>query len=482
MISLRRRLVAGQLVALVLVLALLEAFADHELRRELVDQFDAATRAKARALATLVESSDEGLEFHFADENMPEFRRSAEPEYFEVRRADGTLLERSPSLGKGALPAWPSPRSADVAWALDLPDGRPGRAVGVRFDAESEERRGGADPAPRDVGRGLTLVVARSSARLRSDLLSFRLRLLGAGVALLVAGAALTSLLVRRGLAPLAQLGERAATIGPDSLTARFPAGDQPSELEPIRDRLNDLLDRLEAAFLRERRFTADAAHELRTPIAELRAAAELAVRHPDDPEAVSHAIATASSSSARMGRLVESLLLLARCEADRLPLAERPLDLAALVREVWARHAGAAADRGLVVELAADGPVVVAADPTLVDVVLNNLLANAAAYTPRGGAVRLETGAENGEASVQVRNTVEGLRREDVASLFERFWRKDAARTEGLHAGIGLAVAKEVARRLGGRLAAEIAGDATLVMTLTLPTAASPSDDEPLE
>jgi signal transduction histidine kinase len=178
------------------------------------------------------------------------------------------------------------------------------------------------------------------------------------------------------------------------------------------------------------------------------------------------------------MGRLVESLLLLARCDADHLPLAALPLDLAALVREVWARHANAAAERGVVVELTT-GPAVVAADPTLVDVVLSNLLSNAASYTPRGGVVRLTTNAANGEATVRVENTVDGLRREDVSSLFERFWRKDAARTESLHAGIGLAVAREITRRLGGRLEAEMAGDSTLMLTFTLPSEGSPTGGE---
>src|SRR5262249_3538686 len=156
----------------------------------------------------------------------------------------------------------------------------------------------------------LGVVVARSAQKLRGDLVDLRLRLLGAGVALLLLGTIATSWLVRRGLAPLDRLAERAATIGPESLTERFPAGDEPSELGPIRDRLNDLRARLEAAFERERRFPADAAHELRTPIAELRAAAELAARHPDDPEAVAHALTTAGTSSARMERLVSSLLL----------------------------------------------------------------------------------------------------------------------------------------------------------------------------
>jgi signal transduction histidine kinase len=90
-----------------------------------------------------------------------------------------------------------------------------------------------------------------------------------------------------------------------------------------------------------------------------------------------------------------------------------------------------------------------------------------------------LETGATNGEATVRVTNAVDGLRREDVASLFERFWRKDTARTEGVHAGIGLAVAREVARRLGGRIQGEMAGDA-LVMIFTLPLGGAPKEDGP--
>ncbi len=476
MTSMRRRLVIGQVVALGAILAILEAFADHEMRTELVRQFDATSEAKARALATLVERTATGFVFEYSEATMPEFVREVAPEYFEVRRLDGTVLERSRSL-KGSSLSVPTGASATAAtWALTLPDGSPGRVAQVRFEPAPEDEVA-VTQAP-STGRAATLLVfvARSSAGLRDALLSLRLRLLAGGVLLLAAGAFVTSRLVSRGLAPVARLGETVASIGPANLGARIPAEHQPGELEPIRLRVNDLLERLEQAFDRERAFTADAAHELRTPITEIRAAAELALRHPDDPEAVRHAIETSASSSVRMQRLVESLLLLARSEGDRLDLRPEAVELTALLRRLWQPFESRAAERSLAVSFGPDAPVVVITDPTLLGVVLSNLLSNAADHTPRGGSVEIGAAASGDSAIARVRNSVEGLRAEGLPLLFQRFWRGDASRTDGSHAGIGLSVAQGVLRRLGGSIRAELPRAGVLEVSVSLPAPGAPT------
>jgi len=478
--SLRRRLVLGHVVSLVVILAFLEGFADHQMRRELLRQFDAASGAKARALASLVESGPTGPVLRFADEKMPEFERGPAAEYFEIRRGDGSLLERSRSLGERSLPIARDAVDQDRVWALDLPDGRPGRAVVLRFEAElPEPAPGEREPVARSSPAGpLTIVIARSSARLHQDLVELRVRLAAAGIALLAIGVAATSFLVRRALAPVAALGERATAIGPDSLGARFPPGGQVVELEPIRERLNELLDRVEAAFERERRFTADAAHELRTPIAEIHAAAELALAYPADAEVVRHAVDTAVSSSSRMERLVASLLLLARSDAGHLVVECEDVDVPALLRELWRPLDESARARGISVENRGGAGGRIATDRVLLGVVLGNLLGNAAEHTPTGGRVAFGCIEGSEGVEVHVENTVAGLGTEDLPRLFERFWRRDGARTSDRHAGIGLSVASGVTRWLGGAVRAEMRSPSTLAVVLSLPRAPAPPRD----
>jgi two-component system sensor histidine kinase QseC len=286
----------------------------------------------------------------------------------------------------------------------------------------------------------------------------------GCGILLFAAVWLVVPLVLRRGLAPLDRLAAEVARIEAHSLDARLPVDALPAELRPVGDRLNDLLARLAASFERERRFSADLAHELRTPLAELRSQAECALKWPEsrDPRTDQDTLAIAT----QMENLVTQMLALSRGERGEVPVQSQEVEPAALVEGVWKTHASRAADRALKARFVFE-PGCVQADPALLRSILHNLLQNAADYAPANGELRVTGKKLNGGYRIQIANPAGELTADDVGQLFDRFWRKEAARSDGKHAGLGLSVSRAFATAMDWQLDAAIDPNGWLVFTL---------------
>jgi two-component system sensor histidine kinase QseC len=235
--------------------------------------------------------------------------------------------------------------------------------------------------------------------------------------------------------------------------------------LEPIGRRLNDLLSRLETSFERERRFSADVAHELRTPLAELRSLAELAMKWPESRPAEADRDVLAIAT--QMESLVTRLLAMIRSDHGRVPVSREPINLGALLQEVWKPLAPRALAARLCVTWDVPPASDVSTDGVLVRSILMNVLQNAVEYTPPGGAIAINARIDHAGFQVRVRNGAGALSSDDVTRLFERFWRHDPSRSGAEHAGLGLPLAESFARALGGTLTAEL--DPARQLTLTL-------------
>lgn len=463
--SIRRQLVAGLAGGSLVLLLVTGGVLWWQARAILVSDFDAALRTKAGALISLVKLERGVVELDLADEFLPEFEPQKRPEYFQFWLANGKPLERSHSLADADLPQRAGTVERPALWNLSLPNGRPGRAIGIQFVPQRETEDNTESP---DVGP-VTVVLARERTGLERTLAAFQIRIAAVGVVFLAGIALLTAVVVRRGLAPLSRLGDQTAGIDAASLQVRFALDGMPAELRPIIGRLNDLLARLEEAFQRERRFSADIAHELRTPIAELRTLSEVALKWPDDGGKI-NSFRESLAIAQRMEGLVDGLLTLARCEAGKQPVRREPVAVAELVEEIWSTLAEPARRKQLAVTKEIADGVTVPADPSLLRLTLTNLLANAVEYTPARGTVRIRTAAANGEFCFNVANTVGNFRPEDLPHLFERFWRKDAARTGSQHAGLGLALAQASAAAQGMNLQPSMPEPSLLCITLSSP------------
>ncbi len=431
-------------------------------RAELIESFDRSLLVKAQAISTLVTLDGDSAALNFSDKFMRGFDYDEARDFFEIRRADGSSMQRSASLGEEHLPDRVGDFKHPAVWALDLPRGQHGRALGVEFIP-----RGTNLASTRANTARFHLVVAARSRGLEEDLGEILLITVVSGVVLLGLTALLVPFVLRRGLRPLERLADETEKINADTLTLRFPTEGLPRELLAITDRLNALLVRLEQSFERERRVSAALAHELRTPIAELRNLAECALKWPDqrDPETDRDALAIAQ----QMESVVTHMLTLARSETGQLRPELEPVDLARAVAQAWKPLAGPAELKACRCDLPATA-LTVQADAVLLRSILGNLLENAVEYAPANAVIEVALTQNGNEFTVAITNPAPDLTAADVGRLFERFWRKEAARSESRHAGLGLSLVQSFTRVLGWQITAHLDAGGKLTLTVSGP------------
>lgn len=254
---------------------------------------------------------------------------------------------------------------------------------------------------------------------------------------------------VRQGLNPMRQLSHALGHRRPQALEPVVLA-DMPTEMRPLVDALNALFERIGHMVELERRFTADAAHELRTPIAAIRTQAQVALGAGSDVAEREHALRATLAGCDRATRLVEQLLTLARLEAAPAAHAAK-VDLGGVARRVAAELAPGALRRHQTLELEADTPCAVAGDDMLTGVLLRNLMDNALRYSPEGARIRVSLTVESGQPVLRVEDSGAGMTGEQMARLGERFYRVPGHEQPG--SGLGWSIVRRVGAVLGVRL-----------------------------
>jgi len=450
--SLRTRLLIGTTAITAGALIVLGLTIDVAVRHILLEEFDAAMLAKAKSLASMVEQHQKGITFEFSTDLMPEFSSPRDPEYFEIW-VNGRTLACSTSLARADLAAAPSNDGMHCGWTV-LPDGRNGRMISLNFKPY-------IDPDERSESEGAQvpcmIIVARDTLALDHT----RSRLRWAAVILSAAAVSLSGiallLLVHLSTRPIRGLTAQIAATNEQDLGARLDPRDLPSELIPVVDRLNDLLARLAAVIERERSFTADAAHELRTPLAGLRATPGVCRSRPRDVGGYEAVLDKSLEQLAALQSLVESLLMLARADAGQVVVSRENVDLSALLDECWEVFEPRAAKRQLSVQKQWPEVCHVTADRQFLLVVINNLLDNAVSHADAGGELRIETSERDHQVLLEISNSDSRLLARDIEHIFERFWRGDASRSQtGLHAGLGLGLCRKLLMLMGGTISAE--------------------------
>ena len=379
----------------------------------------------------------------------------------EIVQANGEVTARTSNLAAGpALEVDPAlvarARDGAVLFADAWRGGQPYRVIGhPLYDAD---------------GDSYAMVVAVSRRPLDATLAAVASVLL---VALGVAGglaAYASSHVARRLTRPLDRIADAARTVGETNLAARIPDVSRDRELRALVGLLNDMLARIESAFAAQRRFVADASHELRSPLSNLRGTIEVALRHPRSAADYQETLGVALAEIERLGRLVQGLLTLSRAGAGRLVLERHPIDLADVAARAVAVHTARATMRDVRLRLDAGAPVTVDGDADRLREVVDNLLDNALRVAPSGSSVRVSVSRENGRSVLEVEDTGPGLTEEDRAHAFEPFARGSAARGDG--AGLGLAIARAVAEAHGGTLGVRTVPGAGATFRLELPMA----------
>lgn len=423
--SLRGRVLALVLAAVTAGSLLLFVASYLHTHRQLDKLLDAHLAQAATLLKAHVHEALEDLEELELDEPEPP-ALFAQPVVFQVWERNGRLLLRSDTAPTRRLSA------VDAGFSDSTVDGVPWRV----FGAWSE--------------RGKLLIQVAEDHRERQRITA---KLALSWLAPLLVGLPILGLLigwtVARASRPLAALADEVSGRDARSLEP-LQVTDAPRELRPLIERLNELLERVRRSLESERHFTADAAHEMRNPLAALRAQAEVARDAADDTQR-RHALQKVIEAADRLTRLVEQLLLLARIE--HAPAAQRPerSELGELVRAVLADLAPAALAQGVELELEAPEAAPVHGEPALLESLVRNLVDNAIRHGGSGRTVRVAVRREGSGSTLSVADEGDSLSDAELTHLGQRFFRGSAARGPG--SGLGLAIVRQIAARCGATL-----------------------------
>jgi|GEM_PF-880951 len=482
MSSIRRRLFRSLFGWLLALFAIIGAGFTAYLNNSTRTLYDDHLLSLATSIAASCEIDDDdlALQFHFIE--LVEGILSEVPTIAELlidlRLRDGTSLFQTEGLEGARMPEPPAEFMEPKYSSLTLADGSRWRAITVRF-------RPAVDPDIEleiDVEQPhYDLVVnvlspSESVDRItRNLIIGFVISglLLAVGAALIVRGT------IAVGLRPLNSIATATRGIDTGDLSRRFETSGLPDEIVPLTRRLNDLLDRIDAGFRRERRFTSDVAHELRTPIASLKVLAELGSKLDPDAntdEDFREYFRDATELAVRLEKLVTTLLGMVRSEAGQLNATLVPVDLARLLGQVIDAAAPAAGQRQLQWAREWAEPAMVTSDPALLRAVLENVVDNTVSYAPSGSGITARISGEGEALVVAVENPAPGMTAEEAASVFEPFWRRDASRSDSSHSGLGLSLVRAYAVQLGIDVRAELAGEGRFRLTLRIPTAPRPS------
>lgn len=387
-------------------------------------------------------------QFSKATQPRPSWAPPQQPEiYLRVLDSAGRTLTETPGLADQL----PPPSQAELA-AIRTPEG---------ISREAMSRSGGPFltlivriPGPRADDPPQFMEVAMDRAHDEYLLARYRDRLwLVLGVSLVLCSVA-GYLIARSGMRPIESISRTAAHIRATTLHERIETTGLPAELRGLAETFNSMLDRLEQSFRHISQFSDDVAHELRTPINNLRGEIEVALSKARSDENYRDILGSCLEECTRISRVIRTLLFLARSDTAADSLQREAVDVGQELANVEAFYEAAAAEAGIILRVSGTNGVQTDLDRTLFQQAIGNLVSNAIAHTPKGGVVELTASADAGCLTVMVSDTGCGIAPEHLPRVFERFYRADRARTGSeQNAGLGLAVVKSIVARHGGQV-----------------------------
>src|SRR6266516_3764617 len=282
-----------------------------------------------------------------------------------------------------------------------------------------------------------------------------------------LASAFIAIIVTKRGLRPVGEMTRSFGRIGPTHLKERVTPADWPRELQPLALAFDHMLKRLDDSFTRLSQFSADLAHELRTPIANMTGEAQVALTRDRTAAEYRDTIESTVGECERLSRIVDNLLFVARADAAREPIARKRFDARAAVQKIAAFYQTIADDRHVTISCSGDGQIY--ADPDLFERALGNLLDNALRFTPENGSIQILLSKNDADFEVTVTDNGCGIAPEHLPRVFDRFYRADSSRgSDG--AGLGLALVKSIVDLHGGSAKIESEIGRGTIVTLTFP------------
>ena len=452
--SIRSYLTIRLLAGFVLLLSVASILIYFISKNILESDFDRRLFAKAQAIIASTSQTGERIELDWS--NLPQEigPNGKSHELLEIVDQSGQILEGRPFVNLQAVSVSGRERYINATSMK----GERLRVLSLAFTPSVEEEEGDRAITPARIRKRCVLIVGADRVQLDHSLgvMAGVLGVMTATTSAVSFGVVAFSL--GRGLRPLEAVGAQVAQIDEASLEKRIELDGLPNEILPIATKLNGLLNRLQISFARERQFSADVSHELRTPVAELKTLSEVMLQQTNLAPEVRQGFEDGLAIARQMESLVKMLLEIVRQEEGDTPLQICDTALESIVFTTWQKVQSKAKQKDVRLEIASPmHDVVLRTEPCLLSTVLTNLLDNAVEYSPPGSVVDIEFRPSREIPCLIVSNACKNLFSSDVPHLFERFWRKDTARSESEHFGIGLALTKTICGRLGIQIAASL-------------------------
>jgi len=460
-LSFRARLALAYSGILTVVLALFGAGLYLLVRSQMLRHHDGELVETAAAVESVLALHEDCA--HLTPEQTRELNRYGKLVLFHAVGGAPDVFYRSPDLDS-------VPAAREVAAKPRLLEERRGFTT---FVSGSDYVRVYSVPYRSRAGRQGVVKVLERMGDVELPLRNLRLGLLLLAPVAVAASVLVAWSLARRALAPVVEVTALARGIEATQLGRRLPVPAARDEIGQLVETFNGMIARLEASFEAMKRFTADASHELRSPLTNVKSTVELALDRPRDEAEYRAALASVGEEAERLRRIVEDLLLLARADSGRLPFEKEPVRLDVLAEEVAESFGPRAAEAGLRVETRATPGVVVPGDERWLRQLVQNLVENAVRFSPAPApgrpapAVTLGVSADGDAALLTVADEGPGIPPGERERVFERFYRVDASRRRGADggAGLGLAICAWIVEAHGGRIeAADRPGGGTLV------------------
>src|SRR5437899_8129092 len=289
---------------------------------------------------------------------------------------------------------------------------------------------------------------------------------------IVLAGSVLVSTLIaitvtKRGLRPLGEMAQSLRRIGPTHLKERVAPADWPRELQPLASAFDEMLKRLDESFTRLSQFSADLAHELRTPIANMLGEAQVALTRDRTADEYRETIESTVTECERLSRIVNNLLFVARVDAAREPIARKRFDARSAIEKIAEFYQTIAEERHVIISCSGEARIY--ADPDLFERAVGNLLDNALRFTPENGSIQIVLSERDGDFEVAVSDTGCGIAPEHLPRVFDRFYRAESSRSSD-GAGLGLALVKSIVDLHDGSARIQSEVDRGTTVTLIFP------------
>jgi signal transduction histidine kinase len=466
-LSIRRRLIASVFATQLILTIALVALATYFTRGQLLAAFDAALHGRAMSVAALIRYSEEGNhDLIFDKELSPPPLDPHHSDFYEIVDESGRVI--------GASLNWPGtfvgPRKPNRQYWNVAVGGISYRAV--RLDRLPVLDREGPDTTSTAT---ITVVYAAPTDEFREDLWHAAILTLIGSLALLAIATLVAAWGIRQGLSPLATLAISASKVSASDWNLNLPEdATATEELAPLTRAMETMLATLYRAFTSQQEFLANAAHELKTPVAILKSTLQSLVQVPRSAEEYRARIEIALEDVARIERLIHSMLRLARAEQSAAGHRRRdlaPVDLAVTCEQSADRLGAFAAAGGVAIEVQAGNRPTIKADPEDLELIWNNLLENAIRYSRKSSRVLVTVSELDHRAQVKVQDWGTGITEGELAHIFDRFHRADASRTRETGGyGLGLAITKAMVDAYGGTIVADSRVGEGTVMTVRLP------------